>query len=473
MNDWSDAETHVERAHEAYEDGRWADAEQELRHALALNPYRAEWHFNLALTLEAAGRYKDAVEALRDCHRLDDQDPQVALLLGVNCLRTDDFRAAIGWLELAQKLNPAAVESYAHRIEAYARLGDHEQAEVMFYLAQQIDTAHAPAYANLAESLLSRGQNEKAVWCLREAAHHDPEMPRIHARLAEAYAATGRLERARQLLLRELRNDPGDTHVLLDLGSLLSDMDRLGEAAEKFRRVLEIEPDNAEAHFFLGDLADRQSQPVTALEHFGVALRLDHDFPAARTRIAALLLRRSGDGDREAARTLLSEEFAALKELIADLPGAENGTGGDGGGGGGGRFGEGDALELGRALLDAQLPTEARVALRFAAREAPADPAAAHALSIACFTLGERAEGMRWARRCLRLDPRHIAAMHNLAVASLRGGRCTLARAWVRKALRIAPDDAALRRLRTRITIAAVAEWLHRPVFRGSGRERR
>ena len=71
MSDWTEAEKHVERAHEHYEAGRWNDAETELREALALNPYRAEWHFNLGLTLEAAGRFEDAIRAFRDAHELD------------------------------------------------------------------------------------------------------------------------------------------------------------------------------------------------------------------------------------------------------------------------------------------------------------------------------------------------------------------------------------------------------------------
>ena len=56
MSDWIDAETHADRAFEMYERGRWAEAEAELRKAIELNPDHAEWHFNLGLTQEAAGR---------------------------------------------------------------------------------------------------------------------------------------------------------------------------------------------------------------------------------------------------------------------------------------------------------------------------------------------------------------------------------------------------------------------------------
>ena len=40
-----------------------AAADSTLREAISLNPYRPEWHFNLGLTLEAAGRNGDAATA--------------------------------------------------------------------------------------------------------------------------------------------------------------------------------------------------------------------------------------------------------------------------------------------------------------------------------------------------------------------------------------------------------------------------
>lgn len=491
MNDWSEAETHVERAHELYEDGKWAEAERELRSALSINPYRPEWHFNLGLTLEAAGRHGAAYEAFLDCHELDRDDPQALLMLGVSSLRMNDPRKAVGWLEKAHKADPASADSFAHRIEAYARLGDHEQAELMFYLGQQINGEHAGAFANMAESLLARGLHDRAVWCLREAARIDPQLPRIGVRLAEAYAATGRLERARQLLVRELRNDPGDVHVLLDLGCLLCDMDRLGEAAEKFRRVLELEPDHADAHFYLGDVAERQGHHELAMEHFGVVLRVEdeadcdggdaargdgvagsvadrfHPRSAARVRLASLQIRRQRGEDLDAARELLRAEFRDFERCPAPIEGEC--------GGGGGVASARAAAELeffGQTLLDARMPVEARAVLSAAltARDAALSAAPAsllHALSVACFMLDDRRTGLRHARGCLKAEPGFIPAMHNIAVACVKAGKFSRARVYLSRAIAADPDDAELRRLRVKVRVRALAAFLI-----GKGRER-
>lgn len=440
MNEWYDAESHEQRARELYEDGRWNEAETELREAIALDPSRPDLHFNLGLTLEAAGRHEEAISAFLDCHELESTDTQVMMCLGINLLRSGKALEAIGWFERVGRLDPAHAECLVQRIQAYASLGDHEQAEVMFYMAQQISPKDAGAYLNLADSLLTRGLHDKAVWCLREAAAHDPNMPGIHSRLAQGYAATGRLERARQLYLRELRNDPGDIHTLLDLGCLLMDMNRLPDAGEKFRRVLEQEPENPDAHYHLAELAQRQGQTQTALDEFNIVLRLDARFPGAGRRIAAILLTRRGPGDAEEARALLSDEVARFRELPV-------------------QFMPRDLSELGQTLLDASMFAEAHDVLAVLTQNLPEDIRALHLHSVALFNLGRRDEGVEVCRRVLKLDPKFVPAMHNVAVAYVLDHQWNKARYWVRQALLVDPDDATLRRLRFKLRLHALAEW--------------
>src|SRR5690606_35779399 len=92
MNDWLDAEGHADRAFEMYERGRWAEAESELRKAISLNPDQAEWHFNLGLTLEAAGRDLEALASYERATELlpDQPDPLVAAGVVANRLHLSD-----------------------------------------------------------------------------------------------------------------------------------------------------------------------------------------------------------------------------------------------------------------------------------------------------------------------------------------------------------------------------------------------
>lgn len=465
MNDWFDAEQHVERAHEAYEAGRWDEAETELREALSLNPSRAEWHFNLGLTLEAAGRHEDALRAFSDAHDLEPGDAHTLIALGINALRADKPRDAIAWLEEAQRLEPDRADSYIHRIEAFARLGEHEQAETMYYLAQQCEGGDsALALAHLADSLMDRSLYDKAIWCLREAAHVDPHLPEVHARLAEAYAATGRHERARQLYLRELREDPGSIDTLLDLGDLLVEMGRLAEAGEKYRRVLELESDHREAHFALGELALRQGSDRDALAAFRVLLRLEPDFPGVRRRVASILLRR---GDVSDARKLLRADLRLLRRQRdgAEAPLAHPLT-------------LDDQAALGDLLLDAKLHADALEVFRAVASERAGDGAALHCLAVAAFRAGDAETGVRASRWALETTPApapavRLAALHNLALSQMHARRWKRARAWLRLAEAIDPDDHGVRRMRAALRLrrfASLGASLARLMVRRRGR---
>ncbi len=457
MNDWVDAEQHVERAHELYDAGRWDEAETELRQALSLNPYQAEWYFNLGLTLEAAGRHNDAATAFAQCFNLhlehDRPDANSALLAGGNLVRADQPESALEWFDKALALEPMNITIFVHRIEALNDLERHEEAEEVFYLGQQIDPSHGELYSAIAESLMKTNHTDRAVWCLREAARLDPELPRVRARLASAYAKAGRLERARQLYLRELRTDPGDLDTLLDLGELLMDMHRYTEAGEKFRRVLELEPDEPDAHFLLGELAEHEQRIADALVHYDVVIRLDKDYPAVRQRLARVLQLRARDEDAPRIRDLLGREnrgllFKDAEETIESRKPAIE-----------------DLEEVAGLLLDASMTTEAIKLYEAMILRRPSNHRAHHGLSVAMLEAQHIAEGIAAAKETLRLQPKFVPAMHNLALAYLRENQWIRARYWVGQALQLEPDDAPLRRLRMKLRVHStliVVIWTHR-----------
>jgi len=448
MNDWFEAEQHVERAHEHFEAGRWEEAESELRAAIAHNPYQAEWHFNLGLTLDAAGRHQEAFSAFCASAELDDSHPQACLLAGLNALRADELEQAIIWLERASEANPADGAALTARIEAHARLDQHELAETVFYLAQEMAPQHAPLYIAMADSLLDRKRHDKAVWCLREAGRIDPSCEGLRPRLARAYAATGRHERARQLLMLELRSFPGDLDTLLEIGQLLVDMERYDEAGEKLRRVLELEPDHAEAHFMLGDAAERQGDAMGAMRQYEIVLRLEPDYPEVRQRVASIIMERVRIGmpltearpaDISLAQRMLIAELREVREQPGD-------------------FGDEELERLASLLLESGLRKESIEVCDMLIARTPGRWAPRHAKSVAMFESGDLFGGIITVRQALSIEPRLVPAIHNLALAYLRLGQWLRARYWIRQGIAIDPDDRDLRRLRVRLRMRAIGD---------------
>lgn len=444
MSDWFDAEEHVERAHEHYEAGRWAEAESELRHAISMHPDRADWHFNLGLTLDAAGKHEDALTAFRDAHDLDPAESSPMLALGALSLRMERTLDAVRWFESAAKAKPDRQDAYVHLIDAYARLGRHDDAETAFYQSLHCEGKDestpgehdAMAYANIAESLADRGIHDRAIWCLREALRREPDLPRANARLADLYSETGKHERARQLYLRELRSSPGDIDTLLGLGRLLVKMNRLGEASEKFRRVLEIESDHPDGHFELASLSEREGRAKEAIAGYRLVLRLDPEYPGARRRLATLLL---DGGEADAAAALLLRD---LRDAQRDLD----------------AFDDDELDELGDLLVSTGRFDEASVVYRWYANRRPDDAESHHRLGAALLLAGNLVHGARAERRALALSGgRHLRALQNLAIVAVERGQWRRARAFTRAASALNHDEAGSRRLRARLRLHVLA----------------
>ena len=178
MNDWVDAEQHAERARAFFQSGQWDKALAELQQAVALNPQQTEWHFGMGLTLDALKRYDEALACYEQVLKLRGNDPDVLTHIGDDLIRLGRYETAIESLQRANAIDPDHEPGYCSRIIAYGKLGDHEQAEAMFYLARQVKDTCPRCFENLGHSLMARGQSDRAIWCWQQTLKHSPFSPR-------------------------------------------------------------------------------------------------------------------------------------------------------------------------------------------------------------------------------------------------------------------------------------------------------
>ena len=138
MSEWLDAEGHADRAFEMFDRGRWSEAEAELRKALALNPDQPEWHFNLGMTLEAAGRETDALVSYQRASELMPNQAEPRVAAGIISSQLGDDRGAINYFDEALALDSSCEPAYAHKIHAHISLGDHSEAETTYFMSQHM-----------------------------------------------------------------------------------------------------------------------------------------------------------------------------------------------------------------------------------------------------------------------------------------------------------------------------------------------
>ncbi|MBG80636.1 MAG: hypothetical protein CMJ39_08020 [Phycisphaerae bacterium] len=437
MSHWFEAEDHASRALDMFERGRWAEAEVELRQALAIQPDHPEWLFNLGIVLESGGRDLQARDVFERAADLAPDQIELVASAAMACARLGESDRALHWLDRVLKIDPANEDAHARRIEMLASKGSHDEAETAFYLAElSMDQPSGLCLLEVSVSLIARGQYRRAGWCLREAMRLEPGLPRIRLRLAEVHASTGQTERALQLCGREVREDPANLEALSLYASLLEKAGRLIEAIEVVRRMLDFDPASVSGHERFARLLIQLGHDEQALVELQLVRKLDPEHQGIDLALGEIQWRLEHHG---LARISLQRAYERCCDQIATM--------------------DADVAELVRLatlLLKADLSSEAVVLLESVCEQGDVELEHLLLLARARYSSGDCRGGMILSRRVLRrTGGRCIMSIHNLAMGAMERGRDRIARAWIRRGLELSPSDQGLRRIRLRL-------WLRR-----------
>lgn len=297
LNKWDQAERYAIEAQELYDNGQMVDALAKLDEAVQANPDCASWHFNRGLTLDAMGRYEEAIDCYLHALELSPEDIETINCLAVDFTRTAQYDHAIQLFEHIEKIDPGFEPAYCNRIITYTEMEQYDRAEQMFYMAQQINPECPICFYNIGNSLFTQGQYSRAVWCWKKTAALDPDHPQIDYRIAQACWANKEYDKAKEHFLKELRKKPGDLETLLDYGVFLLEIGQTQAAEEKFRWVLELDPEFAPAIFYLGEIHRIENRLEEASCCYRKALQFDTNCPGARYRLAQILTHQNKPGE--------------------------------------------------------------------------------------------------------------------------------------------------------------------------------
>ncbi len=415
-------EQHARRARDFLRQGRFVEAEREFRRAIASNPGRADWLFNLGWTLEASGRHDDALAAYARAAAgaPKERDPQLAM--GLLLARLGRHEQAVKPLEAAMSRDSKCETACAVLIRSHAQLGEHDAAEVAYFLGLQTLDHAATCHLEMARSLVARKDAVRAEQCFRKALIEGPSIPGIRAELARVLVVVGRTQDASALLQDELNRGPTPPALGHEIALLMSQMDRTREALDLLEHVIRAEPRHAHAHLLAARLCRRQGQFQKSAHHLAVGRRLASGVPTASLESALHLVRR---GSIAQARLALEEELSRH-----GLPSENLG-----------------AMELITALLNTGSAPRALALLRGRFGLATDDLPVLRLAARAAFASGHFALGGGLARRILAKDACDAASYSNLAQCAMDRGALRVARAWMQRGLARCPQDAGLLQL--------------------------
>lgn len=447
MADPRRGEHHANRAREMLRQGRLADAERELRAAVASDPSRGDWMLNLGWTLEAIGRLEEALQLYRQSAALlpTARDPRLAE--GLILAKLTRHEEAVAAFEATLRIDPKCETAVSMLIRALAQLGRHEEAETAYYMALHAIERPATSHLEIARSLLARGDLKRAEHCFRRAIAEGPSLVGARIELARALLLADRGRETGTLLAEEFRRGAVPPPLALEAVRIHLASGRAAEGAQLLDQLVRVEPSNPRLHLMIARAMRRREDLVRAARHGEIATRLAPDLPGLALEAALVAV---AQGRMDAARPLLEKELDARPAPSDRI----------------------DLLETVQALLATGLVERAE---RLFNARFGLDIRRTHASDEDVLRLGARIalekghlrEGRARSRRLLRIAPHSLVAVHNLALIAIRRGHLRAAAAWIERGRTSGPLDEAsdlgFRKLRTLLWTERVLALLRGP----------
>ena len=255
---------------------RSADAEQNLKKALAVDPKSAQANIDLANFYHLQNKIAEAEQVLQ---------------------------AGI-------QTSPESAPLYIDLANMFMSEGKAADADaVLDKLRAQLPKSAEAAIA-IGDYYVLRRDNDKALSEFRRGLSISPNNLEIEKRIEELYLVSGRTEEASKLDSQLTKQAPKDVHVSILHGRLLMAQGKQQDAIIALQNAVKNAPDSAPAHYYLG-LAYWQNENLgQANGELLEAVRVSPGFPLALQSLARLNM----------AQNHLPEAQSYAKELVQRFP---------------------------------------------------------------------------------------------------------------------------------------------------------
>ena len=414
--------------------GRYREAHEDLRRAVALKPSNSNYRANLGYVMWRLGQAAEAIEAERAALKLDEKNYTAHYQLGRFLLRTGDPKQlpeAVAHLRRSLEINPRQYDVRFELVAVYRALGDAAQAIAQLELLQ--DARPSDARVTYVRALLAADRNDMnaAIAGFQDTLRREPTLYGAWQDLGLAYVRlnrwqealetfaeltkkqadsgdaayfhalalfnTGRAAEAEKEARRALRLNAGHATALTLLGIVLAARgDANDEASEALTQAVALAPNSFDATFFLGRVQYAMKDYAGAAKSLRAAVRLNPKHEEARFFLGTVL---EAAGDSEAA-------LVEYQELIKT--GSQSAMG---------------QIGLGALLVKQGKTSEAVTALKRAITLDPKSFEAHWALGRALILAEQFAEAIENLQTAVTLAPDRPEAHYQLGLALKRLGR--------------------------------------------------
>ena len=245
--------------------GQYADAEEQFKKALDLNPLFVDAVINLGVNATKAGDYAAARNYLERAAQMDPARGEVSYDLGLLAYEQNDFNRAAGFFGDASQKLPGDPKVWNNLGCAYFKQKDYSKAYEAFRGAVDHGAAFYHAYFNRAVASILSGNYEKALEDTRKAVELSPNNADALNLLGLAYLFNQNYLRASVALAQAVKKQGDNPGYLNNLGRAQLGLGHYREAEKVIQRALLFDPSLKPALWNMGDLKLRQGKAKDAL----------------------------------------------------------------------------------------------------------------------------------------------------------------------------------------------------------------
>jgi tetratricopeptide (TPR) repeat protein len=267
-----------------------------------IDPQATEFYrmFNTAIATMKKSRFAEAVEQWRKALTLDPDDGKARFNLGFSLSETGDLRGAIVEYRRSTELSPEDAVTFASLALALAQTGDLDGAIENYQKAAVLDPANSALHADLGTALAEKGRPAEGIEHLETAVALAPESADAHNKLGFVLAKAGRAGEARAHLEKAVELNPDSAEYRFNLGYVLG---RGGDAAAgipHLEKAVELTGGKDwQCLAALGavyNIAGRRSEAIATTERaLDLALQANNQELAKNLRATLERYQRSGD----------------------------------------------------------------------------------------------------------------------------------------------------------------------------------
>ncbi|HZL42164.1 MAG TPA: tetratricopeptide repeat protein, partial [Verrucomicrobiae bacterium] len=225
----------------------WRDSESLWAHALVCTSGNFTAHDYLGAALAAKGRTAEAIEEYRKALEINPEFVDAHNDLAEALFKEGRFDEAAEHYYRALQMNPRLAEAQNHLGILLSQKGQTAEATVHFQKAVDLIPDYFEAENNLGTALAAQGQSAKAMQHFQNVLKISPGHAQAHYNLANLLAAAGRLDEAIDHYGRAVILMSSSTHVHYHFGVALQSRGRFGPAIAQFEQVLALDPRHAPA----------------------------------------------------------------------------------------------------------------------------------------------------------------------------------------------------------------------------------